>query len=397
MMRFICNICLYCAVSVCLLPPAYLYAGNETVSNANGTSVDKTGKQSVAYLELLGGRDMENAVVDDFNKDGNLDIAAVSHGENCLKIFFGKGNRKFEQVQVLPKKSVGFHPDHVASVDWDGDGFDDLLLASEGERAVLYFRNNKGRFSEKPMKFSVSAHPQSLLIADLDQDGKRDIVLGPYGPQNITVLWGKDPKAFSFEVTKISRSPEYGGYISLGDWNKDGRQDVFFIEPDSNRVRVAINKGKRRFVNKDVYAWVRKNANTLPRMPASVASADLNGDGCVDVLIPMELGKVAVIAYGDCHGNTASVDEIPAPAWGYRGCGAVAAGKGHPAMIALGEKQKMFIGKQDKDGKWKLKKFKAGKSSTMFKFLDIDKDGNLDVLFVDYDGDKIGIYFGPLF
>ncbi len=377
---------------------AHDYASAVSVSGSrHGDAAEKT-PVNPARLDLQVGHDMENAVLGDFNKDGYLDIAAVSHGGNCLKIFLGKGHRKFELAQVLSKKSVGYHPDHIALFDWDNDGFDDLILAAEGSSAVFYFRNDKGRFVETPKVFEVKNAPKDIAIADLDNDGKQDIVLSPYGPYNISVLWGKDPDKFVFDVSYITRVRNFtGSSVFIDDWNGDGKKDVFFLEPNENRVRVALNQGKRHFRLINVYSWTRKSIYEPPFTPASFALADLNGDGCVDVLTAMEIGKVAVIAYGDCKGNTVSMEEIPAPAWGYRGCGAVAADHGHPAIIALGEKLKMFLGRKGGDDKWILKRYKAGVIPANFQFHDIDNDGNLDVIFTDYSGDVVTIYFGPLF
>ena len=343
------------------------------------------------YLHLDAGKDPENIITDDFNRDGLLDIAVVSHGDSCIKIFWGNGGREFLPGPILERELTGFHPDFVTAADWDKDGFTDLVLAAEGISSVVLFKNMQGVGFEKAGQFEVKYSPKGIGVADFDGDGEKDIVLGPYASGNILVLWGKNQPRFEFDISEI-KAGDYASSVCISDWNLDGKPDILWTETQKYNVKVAINRGDRTFQTKTLF----HRSKEMVELPRSVVTADVNEDGCVDALSPLEIGKAAVILYGDCKGGVLSLQKIKAPDWGFRGIGAIGAGKNHPAYIALGEKLRMFVGVRARDGSWHLKEYKAGRVPENFIFRDVDKDGRMDVLFVDSAGDTASIYFGPL-
>ena len=376
--------------SLLLLPGCSGLRGDASLSQGKAPSTADIGYPD-NYLEFKAGKDPENMIAADFNNDGVPDVAIVSHGDNCIKIFRGKGDRKFELHQTLTKEIVGFHPDFIASTDWDGDGFLDLILAAEGTHCAVYLKNVNGERFVSSAKFQVKYPPKSIAVSDIDNDGNKDVVLGPYSYGNVMVLWGKGKPGFDFDASEIKAGP-FASSVCIADWNNDGKPDVFWTETERYNIKVAVNLGNRKFLTKTLF----HRSKIMLELPRSVVTADIDGDGCIDALSPLEIGRAAVIIYGDCRGGLHSIEKIKAPSWGYRGIGAIAAGETHPAMIALGEKKKMFIGIKDGAGEWKLREYKAGNVPENFMFTDIDQDGHIDVLFVDSAGDTGSIYFGPL-
>ncbi len=384
----------YMAVLLCMCSLLAACSGLKGKSKgvSSSSSLEKEGPAyPEAHVQLEAGRDPENIQTADFNNDGLLDIAVVSHGDSCIKIFWGKGGRDFQPGPVLGKDMTGFHPDFISATDWDRDGFADLILAAEGTSSVIYFRNMEGKGFKKAGAISVRYPPKGIAVADLDGDGNMDIVLGPYSSGNIVVLWGRRQPLFEFDTTEIEAG-DYASSVCVADWNLDGRPDILWTETEMYNVKVAINRGGRKFRTNTLF----HRSKEMVELPRSVITADMNGDGCVDALSPLEIGKAAIVIYGDCKGGVQSVERIPAPVWGFRGIGAIAKGKGHPAYIALGEKLRIFVGFKDMDGKWKLKEYKAGKVPENFLFQDMDKDGYIDLLFVDSAGDTASVYYGPL-
>ena len=367
---------------------------HKNIHSSASQSFEK-GKGKSNFISLEVGDSMENALVEDFNNDGNFDIVAVSHGASCMKVFLGSGDRKFELRQVLSKDIIGFHPNNIVAVDWNSDGFKDVLLAAEGLSSVLLLENDEGRGFHKVAVFPVKYPPQNIAVFDLDNDGNLDIVLTPYSPKNMMILWGNSKNNFKFNVSEI-KVKKFVSSVWLDDWNMDGHTDIFFGEAYAKRITVALNQGGRRFVLRAIFQWVRKNGYDIPKMPGNVVTADINSDGCPDALSAMEIGKTAIIAYGNCKGGTSTIEYIKAPAWGYWSIGAVSGNDLHSSLIALGENQRIFIAARGKNKRWEMKEYKAGKVPCNFIFKDIDKDGHLDLLFVNEAQDDLGIYFGPL-
>lgn len=337
------------------------------------------------------GRAPENMIAADFDKDGLVDIATVAHGESVLKIFQGTGPRRFKLVKILGDNIVGHHPRRIEAVDWDKDGLKDIVCSAEGDVSVMWFRNT-GHFDFKRADvFNLSIPPDAMAVTDMDGDGRLDIVLGPYDSGPVTVLWGKAQGKFDFDISNIPAG-RIVLHLVTGDWNSDGKPDIFWSETHSYKTKVALNQGNRKFKVKTIFQRPRD----ILELPRSVATADINGDGCLDAVSPLEIGKAAVIIYGDCKGGVLKTDRIEAPVYGFRGVGAVSAGKGHPAMIALGETNRFFIGTRSDAGTWALREFPARGIPEEFEFTDIDKDGFLDLLYINRVGDDGNILFGPL-
>ena len=342
------------------------------------------------YVVLDAGSSPLSPLSADFNNDGYNDIAVISHGQNHLKIFWGAPNRTFKPGPVYGEEQVGYHPGKITLVDWNNDGFKDILLACEGISQVQLWINNGNGFTKRA-SVNLNFNPESIQVVDLNDDGKMDIVLGPHQGHEIMILWRK-PRFFSFDQEKIKTNPLTEN-VEVADWNKDARPDIFWIEKKYGSVAVAINRGHRNFKIK----YIKKPGipfGVVKDGPEYVKLADLNEDGCIDAAVPLEVGKACLIYYGNCMGGILKTERIPAPSWGYSGLAVIDKGQNHPPMLALGEELRIFIARK-RQGSWKLIEKPAGSLPRDMSFFDIDMDGFIDVLFSNSAGKTIGIVWGP--
>jgi len=194
--------------------------------------------------------------------------------------------------------SGGYVPFSVAVADVNGDGKPDLVVANSyacyvgscltGSVAVL-LGNSDGTFKTAVTYDSGGAQTYSVVIADVNGDGKPDIVLANYCVSRdscvnglVGVLLGNGDGTFKPAVTYNSGG--YGtGSVAVADVNSDGNPDLLVANycdrlgcPGS--VGVLLGNGDGTF--QDVVTY-----GSGVNFARSVAVADVNSDGKVDVLI----------------------------------------------------------------------------------------------------------------
>jgi len=353
-------------------------------------AVSNTTTNDSIYMEIKIGPTPFSPTVADFNQDGFKDIAVVSHGESNLQIYWGGPNHTFKKGLTYGKDMVGYHPGKLIVLDWDGDGLQDIILACEGIFKVQFWKNTGTDFIKKA-EFPINFNAKSIQCADFDNDGLMDIVLGPHEGHQILVLWRKN-HLFTFNLQKIDAGPMTGN-VETGDWNQDGRPDIFWVEKKFGAVVIALNQGHRKFQKKYLKKPGRPRG-VIKDGPEYVKLADLDGDSCIDAAVSLEVGKACLIYYGDCRGGVRKRDKITAPAWGFSGLAAVGMNSKHKSMLGLGEELRIFIAKRENGG-WKLVKRPAGSLPRDLSFVDVDNDGILDLIFSNTAQDTVGILWGP--
>lgn len=356
-------------------------------SETSGSVRDSGQIPSISYVHLEVGRAPESIEPADFNGDGLIDLAVVGHGASDIRFFWGRDGRKFEAGPVLGEGLVGYHPGMARAVDWNRDGRQDLILAAEGRTEVQYWENSDAGLHLEAA-FKVPSPPVGLVVEDLDHDGLWDLVLGPYSGSSVYILWGKAEFKFEIQVLKAAPTPTY---VYVADWNSDGWKDILWAEWDTGPVKLALNLKKRRFDQRVLR--VRPDKLDAPR---SVTTADLDGDGALDAIVPLETGLAALILYGDGKDSVRDIERIPAPDWGFRWATAVSESPDKPAMMALAEEGRIYVYvKKGPEGAWDIKKLPAGSVPLDLSFVDLDQDGYLDLIFINQAESSAGIYYGP--
>jgi hypothetical protein len=197
-------------------------------------------------------------------------------------------------------------------VDLDGDG--DLDLVKGGTEPFLYVYENRGQglFVDRGRLTSageVMTFPRddanrswlSVEFADWDGDGDPDMFVsfraGPYENrvvryENVTVRGGPLTFADRGPMTTVSGVP-LTGRVSFVDWDGDGRLDVLTDADDT--VTLHRNVGTSRAVADMALAdgvWVEANGTPIRLGNPRLDTADIDGDGDLDLFAGTEDGRV---------------------------------------------------------------------------------------------------------
>jgi hypothetical protein len=221
-------------------------------------------------------------VTADFDGDGNVDLASVERplqGRTALVVRWGAGDGTFSAATPL---SEGGGVTALAVGDFNGDCQPDLGVALESGRAGVVVNEGARRFAMGPSQ-PVLLGPWSLAVGDLNNDRKLDLVIGDNtSPSNahVDVLLGHGDA--TFEPSQSYRSGFQSTSVAVADLNGDGNLDVVLgtvpangTDPD-NALWMLLGNGTGAL------------ASSIPvgLYPAitQVGVADFNGDGKTDVL-----------------------------------------------------------------------------------------------------------------
>jgi hypothetical protein len=259
----------------------------------------------------------------DYDRDGDLDIFwKNADGEIENALFRNEGNWQFLDVtntsgvavqEKLKDSNAQGSPNWV---DFDQDGWPDLLITNEGDRKLLLRNLGDGRFEDitlarrapNALPLLNPGYAQGACIADFDHDGDMDIFL-PMADQASRLLLNqlKEKGALSFDDATIrSGAGVIGGARGCvaADFDNDGHVDLYLNNGGpSNTLINDVIAGFPPFVQFYI-AW-EKAPNVLLRnlgqaqfvdvtdgsgaeglgIGSGVGAADLNGDGFVDLYV----------------------------------------------------------------------------------------------------------------
>jgi len=303
-------------------------------NNGNGTFSDVTLKAGLAGVKEFS----TSAAWVDYDKDGRLDLVVGNYvqwstendlyctmdGKNksyCTPESYkgtsvrlwhndgkdGSGNIKFSDVTQKAglgeptSKTLG-----VAMLDYDNDGWPDLLFSNDTQPNKLYKNNGNGTFTEKAVVAGVAFSEDGVARAgmgvdtfDYDRSGNTSLMITNFSNQMISLYHNEGKGLFVDEAPRsdVGRA----SLLTLGfgcfffDYDLDGWPDILVanghIDPDIQKVQVNVKFAEPphlfRNLGKGKFAEVTKSAGAefaSARVGRSVAYADVFNNGRLDVL-----------------------------------------------------------------------------------------------------------------
>jgi hypothetical protein len=198
------------------------------------------------------------------------------------------GLRSFE---IVPLETVSETSANASIGDLNGDGYLDIVLAKGRHWPVpsrIFFGDGKGNFTLGPSLPSKATKTYSASLADMTKSGHLDIVLSNDEPEPKLILLN-DGKG-NFSVGGTYGDPRWSTRnAAVGDLNGDGYPDIAVANRGMTSY-VCMNGGKLHF-----------DCRPLPdsASAATVAIADMDGDGANDVIYACRDGCQSTVYFSD--------------------------------------------------------------------------------------------------
>ncbi len=233
----------------------------------------------------VGTRVIRNALFEDLNGDGRLDLVVTGDADDSVFVLLQQAGGGFGQKTVY---AAGREPRQVALGDVNSDGRADLVVANRLSAFSIMLGNGDGTFQPK---FDRGRPADRVALADLNRDGKLDLVYTGY-PDLLFARLGLGNASFGIE-TNYPTGPEPSQLV-VADVNGDGRQDAL-VNPRGRSVSVYLGHGDGTFASPSDIA-VRYS-------PATFALTDLDGDGQIDLAAACSGSGVVSIRLGNGDGT----------------------------------------------------------------------------------------------
>jgi len=281
--------------------------------------------------------------VEDFDRDGYLDIATASHNGRWRLLRSAKGERFSEITSSLglpmwtdeePRSRASRQEIYLAAwIDFDNDAFPDLIL---GDRV---FHNMEGkRFEDvtERSQLTFAYNPRGCVVADFDCDGRLDLYVLYQNrrdpePRASPAGWVMDSE--SGAENQLWRNLGQGRFENVTEkagagggrrqtfaaaWlhaNQDLLPDLYMVNDFGMNVML-MNQGNGLFTDVSDELGVGSYATSM-----GVATGDLTGDGDPEIYVANMFSKMGrrIIAHvgaedyppgvydqikGSCAGNT---------------------------------------------------------------------------------------------
>ncbi|CAF1424753.1 unnamed protein product, partial [Rotaria sordida] len=331
----------------------------------------------------------------DFNRDNRSDIVIANSGINTIEIRIGLGNSTFD-TQIMYSISTGLFPRYVNTADIDNDNNLDIVTVNSGSDSVsVNLGYGNGSFKVSTMySTGVGSHPCSVVFGDLNNDNRLDLIIANEGTDNIAVFIGYNYSTFHNQKAYKAIGNLGPREAVVGDFNNDSYSDVAVVFYTTNNIGIFLGDGNGSF---NVFL---NYSTTIGSTPYSLVVDDINKDDRLDVIVANSGTDNVGIFLGYGNGNFAGMMTFPTGI-GSRPCSVAVAdfnddGRLDIVVINIGTNNIGFLYGYGNGSFATILIYQTGDNyfPTAVRIGDFNNDNRIDIAVVNTNANNIGILLG---
>jgi hypothetical protein len=272
-------------------------------------SADAKGLYPTQFFTTL--NSPETLVMADVNGDGFPDIVEIG-ADQTVAVLLNKGDGTFNSPSAYYVTGTTItSPVALAVADLNGDGIPDIVVVNNtGNTVAVLLGKGKGTFIAQSAgdaadgtgtpapTYAVGGGAFYVAVADLNHDGIPDLVVANFTDDTVSILLGKGDGTFKDQsVIDVGLGPDF---ISIADLNNDGKPDLLVANSTEGTVEVLLGHGNGTFTDTGA---VRASSPTSQSTLMTIAVADFNKDGNVDMVVTNSDGSSQIVTYMGGNGD----------------------------------------------------------------------------------------------
>lgn len=244
----------------------------------------------------------------DFTGDGLTDLLVAFHDAGDVVVEKGDGHGNFSPVSRSPLCARQFGmvggAYNISSGDIDGDGRLDVAVGCRDNVVIVATNRGDGTFTQRA-RFLTEGSAKGVKLQDLNGDSRVDLLYTSRGKPTAEYLAGgtlfvrpgRGDGTFGDPLTLDAGNSAY--YVDSGDLNGDGIPDLVAANQRKGGVSYWLNPGVDLFDGSTKFEPRRILKTSQPSIN-DVRTADINGDGFIDIVTAALEGKMSTfVGKGD--------------------------------------------------------------------------------------------------
>ena len=291
---------------------AGLWGPNEFSTSAAWVDYDRDGKLDLVvsnYVQWSESGDLY-CTLDGAHKSY---CTPESYKGTSARLWHNLGRGKFEDATQKAgfydptSKSLG-----IAILDYNDDGWPDILIANDTQPNKLYLNKKNGTFEERAISAGIAFSEDGIAragmgvdAADYDRSGHASLIITNFANQMLSLYHNEGNGLFVDEAPRsdVGRAT----LVTLGfgcfffDYDNDGWPDILIadghIENEIERVQKRVTYAEPPHLFRNLGNGKFEETTTkvgpsfaAPKVARGAAFADINNDGALDVLLTTNSG-----------------------------------------------------------------------------------------------------------